>query len=78
MEAEDLLESCRFGSSGTVKSVLRSTKGAGASQINVAKTLWFAFCPMQLLLATRAIAKHLKVECVPQMAGGLCLAGRGM
>ena len=36
-----------FGSSGTpVKVVLRSTKEPEGSQINVAKTLWLAFCPM--------------------------------
>jgi len=33
-----------FGSSGTpIVAVLLATKGAAASQINVAKTLWLAF-----------------------------------
>jgi hypothetical protein len=41
-----------FGWSGTpAREELRSTKGAALSQINVAKTRWFAFCPMLLLLA---------------------------
>ena len=42
-----------FASSGTpVRAVLRWTKGAVASQIRVAKTLWLAFCPMLLPLAS--------------------------
>src|SRR5689334_19484932 len=44
-----------LGSSGTpARGVLCSTNGAAGSQISVANTLWFAFWPMELLLASRS------------------------